>query len=262
MKRVTQLGALPAGLADYLANGPAAPDWETFRDYRGGAAYRELIGALERVQRGLCAYCEIGLAPIDREIEHFHPKSDHGSGIDWTFRLDNLFAACTGGSRRWHWEPSRFLPPIPENLSCGAAKGECVLDGSVLKPSELPASPPLFRVVASGAIQADPDACRSSGMDVTLAQNTIDRLRLDCLRLTNARAEVWRKLEDDWLAEVARTAGEHASDDDFETAMHRLAPGHLLPDPDGRLAPFFTTVRMFFGAIGEDVLAASPDAWA
>jgi uncharacterized protein (TIGR02646 family) len=104
---------------------------------------------LTDIQHGLCAYCEINLTENDRQIEHFHPKSDISPETDWMFENTNLFAACKGGtqtnlfgSKTRHPDQRRYLPPIKKNRSCG--EDDEVMDDEIIKPSELPISPALF----------------------------------------------------------------------------------------------------------------------
>jgi len=40
-----------------------------------------------------------------------------------------------------------------------------------------------------------------------------------------------------------------------------FAVAQLLPDTDGRLAPFFTTARSFFGPLAERILERQPEEW-
>lgn len=109
MKKVNQLQFVPASLLDFLKEYPhdqrQIKDWKAFNN-EGGPVKHELMQALDDIQHGLCAYCEIKLVLLtdkgliyDRQIEHFHPKSDIPNTIDWMFEITNLFAACRGGSQ-------------------------------------------------------------------------------------------------------------------------------------------------------------------
>ncbi|MEN8221325.1 MAG: retron system putative HNH endonuclease [Pseudomonadota bacterium] len=272
MKKVKQLESVPANLQDFLREYPPEKrdikDWKAFGN-EGGQAKSELIQALTDIQHSLCAYCEIELVkqtdkgPIyDRQIEHFHPKSDIPSAVDWMFEISNLFAACRGGSQiHLFGEDSRFkddercLEPYEKNYSCGDTKKDDNLDNIILKPSELPDSPSLFVVYDDGAISVDEEACRQTGVDIAKASETIKRLNLDCVRLRNARKAIWEKLNDD-LALEWESLGDEATDDDFEVLLAQMAEEMLTCEQ-----PFFTTIRSFFGVHAEAVLTQSPQNW-
>jgi len=206
-------------------------------------------------QRGLCAYCEINLLDSDREIEHFHPKHDDRQGANyWTFQLANLFAACKGGSYPYSSNSSRSLPRTKQNLSCGAKKADKILDDIIVNPASLSAIPSVFLVSSTGEIKIDSDNCKITKTDEKWVIATINELNLNCQRLRNARAIVWQQLEDYFQqgAETGQT--------DQET-LRQIASIYLLPDDDGKLPAFFTTIRVFCGAIGEELLAESPGVW-
>jgi uncharacterized protein (TIGR02646 family) len=277
MKKVKQLQSAPASLQDFLREYPyekrKITDWKAFGN-EGGQAKSELMQALDEVQHGLCAYCEIELVkqtdkgPIyDRQIEHFHPKSDIPSSVDWMFEISNLFAACRGGSQiHLFGEASSFkddercLEPYQKNHSCGETKKDDNLDNIILKPSELPDSPSLFVVSDDGAISVDEEACGQTGVEITKATMTIKRLNLDCVRLRNARQAVWEKLNDD-LAVEWESLGDEATDDDFETLLAQLAEEMLTFEPNEPLPAFFTTIRSFFGVHAETVLSQASQNW-
>lgn len=256
MKRISGLQDLPAGLQRYLETHPTAHDWNDFRNFEAGRAYRELIETLALAQQGLCAFCEIRLTERDRQVEHFVPKSKEPAA---TFTVANLFAACIGGSNRYSRDPARYLPPVRENRSCGEYKGDRRLDGAdgtILKPSELPPIPRIFAVNAAGRISVDTEACRQAKVAVAVAEATVKELNLDCRRLRNARAEVWKTLEDTLFSELGE-----GGDTALAHALEGLAEDYLLPDEHGNLVGFFTTVRCYFGAIGESVLQRQSAAW-
>ena len=142
MKKIKHIQAMPTSLLRFLQEFPPTnrqiKDWEAFRNDESGKTFRELIEALTKVQHGLCAYCEINLVKrvegqlvYDREIEHFHPKSDISHQTDWMFEITNLFAACKGGSeinlfgdkaRDGYRDTARCLPPIKKISVVGALK--------------------------------------------------------------------------------------------------------------------------------------------
>ncbi len=277
MKKVKQLQSAPASLQDFMREYPYEKrnitNWKAFGN-EGGQAKSEIMQDLDKVQHGLCAYCEIELVkqtdkgPIsDRQIEHFHPKSDIPSSIDWMFEISNLFAACRGGSQTHLFgdkssfnDDERCLKPYQKNHSCGETKKDDNLDNIILKPSELPDSPSLFVVSDDGAISVDEEACSQTGVEIIKATMTIKLLNLDCVRLRNARQAIWEKLNDD-LAVEWEHLGEEATDDDFETLLAQLAEEMLTFEPNEALPAFFTTIRCFFGVHAETVLSQAHQNW-
>jgi hypothetical protein len=123
-----------------------------------------------------------------------------------------------------------------------------------LKPSELPAFPCLFQVFDNGHIKADAVACVQAGIEIEVADATIPELNLDCERLRIAPRTVW----DELLILLPEPAGNDGADSD---AMRSLAETYLLPDSDGRLGRFFTTMRSFFAEIGDRVLRETDVEW-
>ena len=121
MKRVEK-SAEPQSLADFRT---AYPDgtWEQMRNdalHNGQQAYADCRSHTSEDQRGLCAYCEIGLKkdqPHKCRVEHIHPKSDNSSGHNWHLDWQNLLSVCNGGATEGCAET-----PLPENLSCDAHK--------------------------------------------------------------------------------------------------------------------------------------------
>ena len=80
----------------------------------------------------------------------------------------------------------------------------------------------------------------------------IEMLNLNARRLREARERRWRALNDEWGDWTERLA-----DRDH---LHEAARRELLPDR-GRLPPFFTTARSYFGPVAERVLGEAPQAW-
>lgn len=206
MKKVKQLNIAPAGLQHFLERHPEERDWNVFKNYQdykndnNQNADKELINALIERQHGLCAYCEIDLIETDSQVEHFHPKSDTSdSSINWTFKITNLFAACKGGTAKNLFGENtrfpvrkRFRKSTKKNRSCGEYKGNQIpgVDIDILKPSELPATPPLFSISRNGAIRVNDNNCRIAEIDPVKVENTIRELNLNCDRLNDARMEI------------------------------------------------------------------------
>ena len=244
MKRIRTMVAPTPGLSSYLDEA-TVPSYGEFRDYEQGAAYRELIAALVELQRGLCGYCEIDLLDSDRQIEHVAPQRSHP---DAALRTANMIACCKGGTASASNDEERFLKPPKRNLSCGQAKG-ATDDPRFLDPRTLPVLPSLLVVRFNGRVEADGSACRSEE-EAARVERTIEILGLNVERLRANRERRWRDLLAIWEP--------HLRSDD---AITKGARNDLLPSEDGRLAPFFTTRRSFFGRYGEDVLSLAPDSW-
>lgn len=246
MKRVKAMVEPTPGLSNYLDEA-ATPDYTEFRDYRGGAAYKELVAELVNLQRGLCAYCEIHLVELDRQVEHVAPRSSHS---DAALQASNMVACGKGGSASLFEskDEERFLRPPRRNLSCGQAKAERD-DSQLLDPRQLPALPSLLTVRNDGRIEADDNACQSED-EVARVEKTIEILGLNVERLRAARERRWRDLLDVWESHFQ-------SEDEMTEGARRT----LLPNQSGRLAPFFTTRRSFFGRYGEHVLSLQPEGW-
>jgi len=231
---------------------------------------------LIKIQHGLCAYCEINLTENDRQIEHFHPKSDIPHENDWMFEITNLFAACKGGTqtnlfgrKSRYPEPTRCLSPIKKNRSCGEAKDDNVMDDEIIKPSDLPISPPLFSITRRppsgvvkpsdklGALKVNKNACLQAGIDPNKVEATIETFNLNCDRLCLARKTVLEKLEEDFELELANL-GENPSDQQLKSLLDKMAKYNLAVNRDGTLPAFFTTIRVFFLPQAESVLAQYP----
>ena len=252
MKRIRALRSSTPGLANYLASGSPS-SWDRFRN-DDRAAYRELRDALVELQHNLCGYCEIDLIENDVQVEHIIPQSAPGQGVGRALDYANLIAACRGGTERMFdsnglGDAGRFQHRVSDNTSCGAAKGN-VNDADFIDPRNLPALPSLLVVRPDGIIIADEVACAEAGLAVDRVQNTVAILGLNVERLRQERESIWNKLMQDW-------DGFGLEDD----TMHEVARGELLPDADGKLPRFFTTVRSYFGKQGEAVLAEPPKAW-
>lgn len=263
MKRIRPLETAPAGLTTFVQNAPEERDWEAFRSFERGIAYKELLAALVERQHGLCCYCEIDLKEHDWQVEHFHPKRDTESEINRTTDHTNLLAACLGGHRKDIWgagNPSperrdvqRHRDPTQDNLSCGQAKDRldpAKVGTSVIDPRTLPAVPSALRVKHDGALDVDPAVCRDQGLAQEKVQESIRILGLECVRLQRAREDKLRHLAEAWADWLTNA-----------DVLLAAARAELLPDSQGRLARFFTTSRSFFGQAAEIVLTDPPQAW-
>lgn len=253
MKCIRALTARTPGLAEYLEIEGGAASWQRFQSHNAGAAKQELVDTLVDLQHGLCGYCEIDLTRLDRQVEHFVPRSDPAEGSLRALDVGNLIACCKGGTERVfapdvRWEEDRYLKPLKHNRSCGQAKDDGE-SAQLLDPRALPALPSLTKVSDDGRIEPDVRACASVRVDITRVADTIVALNLNAERLRLAREKRWRALNEVW--------GEFHGDQDV---MDAAARGELSLQ-DGRLPRFFTTSRCFFGLAAERVLAEKPQVW-
>lgn len=256
MKRVRFLDKAPSGLIEYLQTAGHDVSWDDFGSHLGSSdAKRQLRDALSVNQHGLCAYCEINLHPVHREIEHVVPRSGaaHG-GASRALDVTNMLACCRGNAPDTaasdvRNDPVRHRRPVKRHMSCGQAKADA-FDERFLDPRTLPALPSLVRVLPDGEIEADEDACSSVGMPIDRVEHTISALRLNVLRLKDGRASRIDRLR----ARLDRYR------DDVD-AWRDAARAELLPDESNALQRFFTTARSYFGDLGEEVLAEAPQAW-
>ena len=248
MKRIGALGEPTPGLVEYKQCEGDAATWEGFGSYAGTSdAKRELADALESIQHGLCGYCEVSLHLRNRQIEHVVPRSDHArEGPARALDHTNMIACCLGTTPVSAGSGTH----AKGGVSCGQAKGDNS-DPEFLDPRQLPALPSVVRVYDDGELSPNPTACQESGLDLTHVERTIEILRLNVARLRNARADRWRALRNDLT---------HYGDD--EALVRAAARRELFPNESGRLPPFFTTTRSFFGEVAEDVLDEPGLPWA
>ena len=184
------------------------------------------------IQHGLCGYCEIDLRNNDRQIEHVIPRSDPNRGAAHALDVANLIVCCRGGELQNLFGPAggndeeRFLPPLPNNRSCGQAKDNNT-DAEFVDPRILPALPSPTRVLLNGKIEADTDACQAHNIAIARVEKTIEILGLNVERLRLAREKRWNALNEIW-----------ASYFDDPTVMKRVARGELLQNGAGNLPKF------------------------
>ena len=256
MKRARTLQAPTTSLTEYFNQLSDESNWDKFRDYDDGAAYKQLLQALIEIQHGLCDYCELDLKCNDRQIEHLIPRSHPVSGAAHALDYTNIIACCQGGTASSFFGPDsrcpdeeRFLRPARDSLSWGQSKGDEV-DPRFLDPRELPSAPPLFQVRDDGKIVADKDACMDAGVSVCSVNRTIEILGLNVRRLRRSRADHWSDL---------RSGLEQYPD--YPEMADQEARAALLPNKDGALQRFFTTSRSYFAPFSEKILAEQPQAW-
>ena len=253
MKPIRAIDEPPQGLADYLRLVGDEAYWDEFRSHNSGAAYQELAEELTSNQRGLCAYCETSISAERRQIEHVLPRSERLRGRSLELNVSNLVACClgVGGSQTDGTEPVAACESRRSrgsNESCGQAKADQWW-GGFLDPRELPPAPPMLKVREDGFIQLNDDACSAAGFAAEDARRSVEALNLNANRLRHARRRLW-----DDLVDVSAGVLN-------ETGMTTWIRTVLTPDEHGRLAPFFTTSRSYFGRAGERILARQPQEW-
>ena len=240
MKRIAALDEPTPGLVEYKEVEGDAATWDGFGSHAGTSdAKRELAGALETVQHGLCGYCEASLDPRNRQIEHVVARSDRGrDGPARSLDHSNMIACCLGNTSL---QPG-LSKGTKGGVSCGQAKDDNP-DPQFLDPRQLPALPSVVRVSDDGELSPNHAACQQTGLDPTRVQRTIEILRLNIARLRSARADQLRALQEDLIG--------YGGD---KSLVRAAAKRELLPDESGRLPPYFTTTRSFFREVAEDVL--------
>ncbi len=263
VKRVLK-GAAPANLQVFQQATPQAT-WEELRNdpYHGGqTTYTDIRAQAHQDQGGLCAYCEIDIRENDSlksRIEHFHPKSDKSSGVNWALDWGNMLAVCAGGSDRYGAAP-HSMEPLSENLSCDAHKDRWIqqrklpadCEGWVLNPLHIPIWPSLFEIDKfSGELRASEATCAAAAPwpnnqhpDVaSLVARTIASLNLNCHRLCQARLTVIRDIEHN--KKKQRLAGVSP-----QQGLANLAQRYLLR----HWPAFFTTICLCLGSAADDHL--------
>lgn len=258
MKRIAGLDAQPPSLTLFHNDPGIENTWDALRNH---TAYMDLKTALVVQQHGLCAYCEIDLVPDDTSIEHVVPRSDRAQGAALSCDADNMLAICRGGGNVAVYGPmvrqpdlSRVLPPVERNLSCGQSKRNRPAS-DFLDPRRVPGDPSLMNIEESGRIGSEQKACESHAIDPAVVDNHIVGLGLNVERLRIRREAIWLELA------ASFSIFADLPEEDRADHLTMLAESQLLPNRDGRLAPFFTTARSFFGPLAEAILAAPPQSW-
>ena len=264
MKRALK-GAEPPTLINFRRAVPLGT-WEQMRNdphYGGIQAYQDCRHQCITDQKGLCAFCEIGIhdeAPLRCRVEHFHPKSDNTAGHNWALDWQNMLGVCRGGSNPYDPDPEYNKKPTSDNLSCDAYKDQMIKEGKlpqqcegwILNPLRLNAFPSLFRLdKMRGFLHPDPAHCAAeppipNNQHATvedLVQHTIDMLNLNCDRLAQGRLRIIRAIEHD--KKKQRQFGVTA-----QVGLNNLAQQYFRI----QWPRFFTTVRLCLGPIADGYL--------
>lgn len=268
----------PTSLTGYRA-ACAESTWEEMKNdpqHGGQTAYREIKRQLVRDQRCLCVFCErpistgmsddeIESAKKDQAVEHFHPKSDLTRPPNWALCWETMWAVCLGGSDRPRdgepHDPDRYMPPLPENLSCDKFKdhqidaGKLPLspEGWIACPEEMPASPILFQFASDASIEphsvnAETFAFATNHLAGTreLLSETIRHLNLNCNRLRRRRSLIKNMLEKRIQGMRKQQPGASPSE-----VLLLLARRLFTDNPDAPWSEFFTLLRWRLGEAAE-----------
>lgn len=208
-------------------------------------------------QGGLCAYCEIDLAPAingseaDLRVEHFHPKSDTSGSVNWALRWSNLLACCHGGSRPDVVDAASRYGRTKSDHSCDVPKAVKDLDGVILNPlTDIPASPALFAFQrAGGAISVDTSRCSAAGVPHIKAQATIDELGLNVPRLQRLREATLVQINQHLQTLI--TGGLP-----MDQARSEVAAALLRKNSNGHWPRFFSAIRSYLGRAAENQLTS------
>lgn len=251
MKKVSK-GIEPGLLENYRTAKPGNT-WKQFTGKKGRR--NETQDQIKADQGGLCTYCEIDLLQgsgsdeSDFRVEHFHPKSDETTSHNWHLDWQNLLGCCHGGSQKNVADASnRFTSP---DHSCDVPKDDKSLDDVILNPLHLPAFPRLFSCSRSnGRLSVESVNCEKANISAEKAQNTVDELNLDAVRLRRLRKAVLDQLNDQMQTLMAGGLPVGA-------ARARLASMNLKKNPLGHWPKFFTSIRGYLGNEAEKHLISS-----
>lgn len=204
--------------------------WKRFRRHKPA-----LMEKLLCEQYRLCAYSEIQAEPEEfgYHIEHIKPKSRFPAE---TFLYGNLVASALADS-------DLKTLPAGEVFGGHAKLGE--YDSAMFVSCLDPDCPRFFAYLSDGRVEP---AFGLASADRDRALYTRDLLNLNSPFLVNRRRRWWDELD--------KLLQQHIDEDQ---SVYDLAAIDLLPT-NGRLSPFFTMTRQFFGRIAEQVLQdGAPD---
>ncbi|MBD2326334.1 retron system putative HNH endonuclease [Alkalinema sp. FACHB-956] len=196
------------------ANDDWQPTWENFQKPEKAIVHQALIAE----QGHICCYCGQRITPTNSHIEHFQPRTLYP---DLHLRYTNLLASCPGYPEAETPQPKQIHRPLQE--FCGQQKGAWYDPHRTVSPLQ-PDCTTYFRYTASGEILPTQDTSKADA-----AQTTIEKLRLDHIKLNNQR----KAAIDGALV-------------DFETLttedIQKLIEGYDRPNSSGQYSPFCTAV--------------------
>jgi uncharacterized protein (TIGR02646 family) len=235
--------------------------WERDKDSIGeafrccSARYQETQQQLRTDQGNLCAYCEQDLlsgtngALDDCRIEHFHPKSKREPGEpNWGLEWSNLLAVCCGGNQSRVVNPEERFDTEPENYSCDVPKGNKILDEIILNPLHLPNLNIWKFRRSTGSISVNEDLCTSLGLDVAMANRTIEEFNLNSPRLMRFRKTIIDNLNNRIKESLNRGKT-------IEQAISSIAISLFRKNRAGDWPSFFSAARFYLGQQAELVLS-------
>lgn len=165
-----------------LINRHLIPEPDVLRKYRQGKhqwddVSREdkkvLREALKSLQHCCCAYCGVKLTTDNKmHIDHFETRSRYPQK---TFCWSNLFLCCSNDGKAY----CASYKDAPKNKN---------KNKRILKPDEV--NPKCYFTYDCAEIK-----CKKSCPDLTLAQNTIDRLNLNHRTLVEKRKNVLKNVD-------------------------------------------------------------------
>ena len=253
MKKVKKSETAPPTLEQYFFDNPTKV-WEDFAKGNKNR-YKKVVAQLKIDQGGICCYCENNFHnQIDKEgdfrVEHFHPKSDVSTSINWNLIWINLLGCCCGGNQNISnpdFLRKRYISNHEER-HCDVLKDDNIWDDIILNPLDIPAFPPIFKVLEStGEMRVIEENCTLAGVDIDKANNCLDEEKLN---LNSKHLKKWRKEVIDILA--SEIEKEFILTGEFEASVLMVASAHL--EKNENYEAFFSTIRSYFGADAEMLL--------
>lgn len=253
--KIIKKGDEPNLLSIYKRENPNS-DWKNgFRQNAGAEANQSVRDALKNEQFGLCVYCEIdlkdsgGIGFDDFRVEHFFPENpkageSRGDGINYALHWPNLFGCCTGGNVPHVVESEeRYSNP---HTHCDVPKMNNDWTAIILDPTvDIPAFPSLFEFNEEGTISVS-DSCPQEIKEK--ANKSIEYLKLNTKKIERFRSATIQKIRDELLS---------FPEENLPAVLNELSEAYLCPDNNGKLSPFFSTIRWYLGPAAEDVLRES-----
>jgi uncharacterized protein (TIGR02646 family) len=182
------------------------PHHQEWGDFMGTPCHAALHDSLRAEQKGLCCYCESGVADPEGHIEHMEPRNSKPAR---TYDYANLALSCDGGTEEHcgRYKDNRKKNPLH------------AWDAARFSSPHDPAAASLFQYLPNGGIAP-------TQVDTTRATYMIRHLGLDCARLNERRKQHARDLID--------TLGDQPD----PVIVNWLRQDYLQADINGRLRSF------------------------